>query len=226
MFTSIKHLCYNEWDRVATGFLCEIGNGRAIMAALNETQKRIYEYLAEQAQSGVPPTVREIAGAVGLRSTSTVQTYLGVLEREGLIERNPLHKRSIRIRGMGEPATQVPLLGTVTAGMPILAVESIEGYVPFAGRMSSGKVLFALRVRGDSMINAGILNGDIIIAEKTPVAREGDIVVALLGDEATVKRFYRENGRFRLQPENDAYEPIITDELIILGKVVALQRQY
>lgn len=196
------------------------------MAELNETQKRMYEYLAEQAQKGVPPTVREIARAVGLKSTSTVQTYLDVLEAEGLIERNPLHKRSIRVKGESEPVTQVPLIGTVTAGMPILAVESIEGYVPFAGNVSSDKALFALRVRGESMLGAGILSGDIIIAEKTPTASNGDIVVALLEDEATVKTFYKEDGHFRLQPENDAFAPIITDEVIILGKVVSLIRYF
>ena len=196
------------------------------MAELNDTQKRMYEYLAEQAQKGVPPTVREIARAVGLKSTSTVQTYLDVLEAEGLIERSPLHKRSIRVKGESEPVTQVPLLGTVTAGMPILAVESIEGYVPYGGSTSTDQALFALRVRGDSMINAGILSGDIIIAEKTPVAHNGEIVVALLEDEATVKTFYKENGHFRLQPENDDYAPIITDELVILGKVVSLIRYF
>ena len=196
------------------------------MAELNDTQKRMYEYLAEQAQKGVPPTVREIARAVGLKSTSMVQTYLDVLEAEGLIERSPLHKRSIRVKGESEPVTQVPLLGTVTAGMPILAVESIEGYVPYGGSTSTDKALFALRVRGDSMINAGILSGDIIIAEKTPVAHNGEIVVALLEDEATVKTFYKENGHFRLQPENDDYAPIITDELVILGKVVSLIRYF
>ncbi len=196
------------------------------MKELNETQKRIYEYLAEQVQRGVPPTVREIGKAVGLKSTSTVQLYLDVLEEAGYIERNPLHKRSIRVKGEHEPVTQVPLIGTVTAGMPILAVESIEGYIPFGSNASEDRTLFALRVRGESMINAGILSGDIVIVEKTPTAENGDIVVALIEDEATVKRFYKENGHFRLQPENDDYAPIITSELLILGKVVALQRVY
>ena len=126
----------------------------------------------------------------------------------------------------GENVTRVPLLGRVTAGMPILAVEAIEGYVPFSGGEASDKPLFALRVRGDSMIKCGILSGDIIIAEKTPVADNGDIVVALLEDEATVKRFYKENGHFRLQPENDEYAPIISDEVIVLGKVVSLIRYF
>ena len=195
------------------------------MKELNETQKRIYEYLAEQAQSGKVPSVREIGKHVGLHSTGSVQRYLERLEEAGYIERDPMLSRSIRVRGEKQPTVQVPLLGTVTAGMPILAFEAIEGYVPFAGNANE-KSLFALRVRGDSMVNAGILNGDIIIAEKTPVAMNGEIVVALLEDEATVKRFYKEDGHFRLQPENDDYAPIITDEVIVLGRVISLIRNY
>lgn len=196
------------------------------MKELNNTQKKIYEFLAERSQNGVPPSVREICAAVGLRSTSSVQVNLDALEKAGYIERDPMLKRSIRVKAKTDNVTQVPLIGTVTAGMPILAVEAIEGYVPFAGVPDSSRPLFALRVRGDSMINAGILSGDIIIAEKTPVAENGEIIVALIGNEATVKRFYKEDGHFRLQPENDEYEPIITDELVILGKVVALTRSY
>lgn len=196
------------------------------MKDLNATQRKIYEYLSERSQNGVPPSVREIGAAVGLKSTSSVQANLDALEEAGYIERDPMLKRSIRVRGSNSAYTQVPLIGTVTAGMPILAVEAIEGYIPYAGTVAKDKALFALRVRGDSMINAGILNNDIIIAEKTPYAVNGDIVVAMLNDEATVKRFYKENGHFRLQPENDAYEPIISDEIIILGKLVSLIRYY
>ncbi|MBO5396515.1 MAG: transcriptional repressor LexA [Clostridia bacterium] len=196
------------------------------MKELNNTQKKIYEFLAERSQNGVPPTVREICAAVGLKSTSSVQSNLDALEAAGYIERDPMLKRSIRVRGQENNVTQVPLIGTVTAGMPILAVEAIEGYVPFSGGDTSDKPLFALRVKGDSMIKCGILSGDIIIAEKTPVADNGDIVVALLEDEATVKRFYKENGHFRLQPENDEYAPIISDEVIVLGKVVSLIRYF
>ena len=196
------------------------------MKELNKTQKKIYEFLAERSQNGVPPSVREICAAVGLKSTSSVQANLDALEQAGYIERDPMLKRSIRVTGQNGSVTQVPLLGTVTAGMPILAVEAIESYIPFAGKPDSDKPLFALRVRGDSMIKAGILSGDIIIAEKTPAAANGEIVVALLGDEATVKRFYKEDGHFRLQPENDDYAPIITDEVLILGRVVSLQRYY
>ena len=179
------------------------------MKTINETQKKIYEYLMERSQCGVPPSVREIGAAVGLKSTSSVQANLDALEEAGYIERDPMLKRSIRVTGDAENVTNVPLLGTVTAGMPILAVEQIEGYLPYSGRVSRDKPLFALKVRGESMI-----------------AANGEIVVAMIDDEATVKRFYKENGHFRLQPENDAFKPIIVDEVIILGKVVGLMRYY
>ncbi len=196
------------------------------MRPINDTQQKIYEFLCERSQCGVPPSVREIGMAVGLRSTSSVQANLDALEDAGYIERDPLLKRSIRVLGQAENVTSVPLLGTVTAGMPILAVEQIEGYISYNGRVSRDKPLFALKVRGESMLWAGILDGDIVVAEKTPVAANGEIVVAMIEDEATVKRFYKENGHFRLQPENDAFEPIITNEVIILGKVVAVYRYY
>ena len=196
------------------------------MKTINETQKKIYEYLMERSQSGVPPSVREIGAAVGLKSTSSVQANLDAREEAGYIGRDPMLKRSIRVTGDAENVTNVPLLGTGTAGMPILAVEQIEGYLPYSGRVSRDKPLFALKVRGESMIWAGILSGDIVIVEKTPVAANGEIVVAMIDDEATVKRFYKENGHFRLQPENDAFKPIIVDEVIILGKVVGLMRYY
>ena len=194
---------------------------------LNETQRRVYEFLLERTQDGVPPSVREIGERVGLRSTSSVQANLDALERKGFITRDAMHKRSIRIAGQSAPnVLQVPLLGTVTCGAPILAVEQIETYLPYTGPVSRDKSLFSLRVRGDSMVNAGILNGDIIYVERTSVARNGEIVVALLEDEATVKTFYKENGHFRLQPENDFMDPIFCEEVIILGKVISLLRYY
>lgn len=196
------------------------------MRPINDTQQKIYEFLCERSQCGVPPSVREIGAAVGLRSTSSVQANLDALEEAGYIERDPLLKRSIRVLGQAENVTSVPLLGTVTAGMPILAVEQIEGYIAYNGRVSKDNSLFALRVRGESMLWAGILDGDIVVVEKTPTAMNGEIVVAMIEDEATVKRFYKEDGHFRLQPENDAFEPIITNEVIILGKVIALYRYY
>jgi len=194
---------------------------------LNKTQEKIYDFLVERVQTGVPPSVREIGERVGLKSTSSVQVSLDSLEDKGYIIRDPMAKRSIRIVGIGNQAIQqVPLLGTVTAGEPILAVEQIESYLPYTGPVSRDKTLFALRVRGESMVNAGILDGDIIFVEKTPVASNGEIVVAMIEDEATVKTFYKENGQFRLQPENDYMEPIIVKEVVILGKVVSLLRYY
>ncbi|MBQ6708098.1 MAG: transcriptional repressor LexA [Clostridia bacterium] len=192
---------------------------------INNTQRKVYDYLVEKLRDGVPPSVREIGAAVGLRSTASVQACLDALEKAGYISRDPMLKRSIRIVGQSDMVTQVPLLGTVTAGMPILAVEQIERYLPFSGHLTSDKTVFALHVKGESMINAGILDGDIVFVEKTPAARNGEIVVALIEDEATVKTFYKENGHFRLQPENDEFEPIIVNEVLILGKVIALYRE-
>ncbi len=198
------------------------------MKELNSTQKKIYEFLAERSQNGVPPSVREICAAVGLKSTSSVQANLIALEKAGYIERgDPKLKRSIRVLGpQADNTTQVPIVGTVTAGMPILAVEQIEGYISYSGSVSKDKPLFALHVRGESMIEAGIFDGDIVIVEKTPVAQNGEIVVALIEDEATVKTFYKENGHFRLQPENCTMDPIIVNEVAILGKVKALIRHF
>lgn len=196
------------------------------MDKLNDTQRKVYEYLVKKMRDGVPPSVREIGSAVGLRSTSSVQANLAALENAGYISRDPLRKRSIRIVGQGEAPLQVPLLGTVAAGAPLLAVEQIEGYVPYTGRISSDKNLFALHVKGQSMVEAGILDGDIVVAEQTPTAQNGEMVIALVDDEATVKTFYKENGHYRLQPENSTYEPIIVDHVEILGKVVAVFRYY
>lgn len=196
------------------------------MSNLTDNQQKILDFLKDRLSSGVPPSVREIGRAVGLSSTSSVQSNLTALEEKGYIERDPLLKRSIRIVGQSENVHHVPLLGVVTAGQPILATEQIEGYLPYTGKVSKDKPVFALHVRGESMINAGILDGDIIFAEKTPTVRNGEMVIAMIGDEATVKTFYKEKGHFRLQPENDFMEPIIVDEVLILGKVVGLYRMY
>ena len=196
------------------------------MEKLTQTQQKVYDYLVRKVHDGVPPSVREIGSAVGLRSTSSVQANLNALEEKGYISRDPMHKRSIRIVGQGEPATFVPLLGTVAAGQPLLAVEQIEEYIPYYGRLSSDKSLFALHVKGESMIDAGILDGDIVVAEQITSAENGEMVIALVDDEATVKTFFKENGRYRLQPANDAFAPIIVDHVNILGKVVAVFRYY
>lgn len=195
------------------------------MEKLNDKQKEIFEYIKEIiSQRGIAPSVREIGSAVGLSSTSSVQYNLNALEEAGYITRESNLKRTIRICGSAATVNHIPLLGTVTAGVPILATQQIEDYIALSG--VSGANLFALHVKGDSMINAGIFNGDIVVVEQTPVAENGDIVVALINDEATVKRFYKENGQFRLQPENDKYEPIIVDECAVLGKVKTLIRSY
>ena len=197
------------------------------MEKMSKTRQKVFDYIKETIdERGFAPSVREICKAVGVKSTSTVQYHLNALAEGGLIERGDANqKRSITIAGRSRRANYVPLVGTVTAGQPILAVESIEDYIPVPIN-SAGRELFALHVKGDSMINAAISDGDLVIVEKTPVAENGEIVVALIDDEATVKRFYKENGHFRLQPENDNYEPIIVDELAVLGKVIALIRNY
>lgn len=193
------------------------------MVGLTESQQKVLDYIKETAPSGVPPTVREICAATGLRSTSTVHAHLKTLERLGYITRDAGLNRSIRIEG-AQPTSQVPIMGRVTAGMPILAVEDIEGYIPFPHR--DGRELFALHVMGLSMRDAGILDGDYVIAERTPTADDGEIIVALIDDEATVKRLYREPDGIRLQPENPDFAPIYTDHVIVLGRVVAVVRYY
>lgn len=194
------------------------------MKPLNEKQQKVLEFLRERAGEGVPPSVREICAAAGIRSTSTVHAYLKVLEEGGYISRQSGLNRAIRLPG--ENVARVPLLGHVTAGLPILAVEEVEDYVPYSGGRFDPRELFALRVHGTSMINAGIMNGDVVIVHRTPAAENGDIVVALIGDEATVKRFFAEKGHIRLQPENEEYEPIIVKECTVLGKVISLVRYF
>ncbi len=193
---------------------------------MTKSQKKVYDYLKSRVQEGLPPTVREICQATGLKSTSSVHAHLKTLEREGYISREAGLNRAIHIVGE-QKTTQVPIVGRVAAGQPILAVEQVEGYVPFSAP-SDGYEYFALNVRGESMRMIGIMNGDIVIARQTSTARDGDIVVAMIEDEATVKTFYREKDRIRLQPENSDYQPIYAqeDEVSILGKVVAVMRYY
>ena len=195
------------------------------MKPLNEKQQRVLAFVKERLGDGIPPTVREICDACGIKSTSTVHAYLKRLEEEGYIDRMDGLNRAIRLPG--ESVTRVPLLGKVTAGLPILAVEEVEDYVPFSGgsQYAAGE-LFALRVTGTSMINAGILDRDVVIVRRTNTAQNGDVVVALIGDEATVKRIYIESDHIRLQPENPEYEPIIVKEVAVLGKVISLVRYF
>lgn len=195
------------------------------MKPLTKSQQKIYDFLKDRSQYGIPPSVREICAATGLKSTSTVHAHLKALENLGYISRDAGLNRAIHIEGC-EQTAQVPILGKVTAGLPILAVEEIQGYLPITASQQRGRELFALTVQGESMKNAGILDGDYVVVERTPTARDGDIVVALIEDEATVKRLYRETDCVRLQPENDAFEPIYAKEVIILGKVISVIRYY
>lgn len=197
------------------------------MKQLSEKQKVVFDYIKQSIDdNGYAPSVRDIARAVGYASPSTVQYILDKLEEYGYIERDARLKRTIRIcNSQRVKSASVPLVGTVAAGKPILAVESIEEYIPVP-ITTGAKDMFALRVKGDSMVKAAILDGDLVVVQSTPTAENGDIVVALIDDEATVKTFYKEDGHFRLQPENDNYEPIIVDELAILGRVKMVIRSY
>lgn len=195
------------------------------MQELSKKESEVLELIRQSLDRGIVPSVREIGAKMGAKSTSTVHRYLSSLQEKGYIIREDNLNRSIRLPNL-QPVSHVPVLGTVTAGQPILAEQSIEEYITVGFLPQDGSELFALHVRGESMINAGILDGDLIIAKRTPVARNGEIVVALIDDEATVKRFYKERGVFRLQPENDTMEPIITDHVRILGRVVGLQRRF
>ncbi len=196
------------------------------MEKLKPKEQKIYDYIAKSVrENGYAPSVRDICRDLGYKSTSTVHMYLNRLDLLGYISKDDGKSRALKLVGNTPKINAVPLLGVITAGEPILAEENLEGYVGYAGN-SAADNLFALRVKGESMIEAGILDGDIIIAEKTCYAESGEIVVALIENEATVKRFFREDGHYRLQPENSEMQPIIVDEVLILGRVVAIQRNY
>lgn len=192
---------------------------------LNDKDRQVYEYIRQRIEDGFAPTVREICAELGIRSTSTVFRCINKLAAAGLLEKSENQNRAIKLPGKG--GKRVPVVGTVAAGVPITAVENITDYISFMPDKSYDGELFALKVRGDSMINAAILDGDTVIVEQCPTAENGEIVVALVdGEDATVKTFYKENGHFRLQPENDQMEPFILDEVAILGKVVAVIRYF
>ena len=199
---------------------------------ISKKQSEILEYIKEQIlEKGYPPAVREICEAVHLKSTSSVHAHLETLEKNGYIRRDPTKPRAIEIcddsfQLVRNEMTSIPIIGTVAAGQPILAAENIEGYFPVPVDMVPNAETFILKVKGDSMINAGIFSGDQIFVERTNVARNGDMVVALVDDSATVKTFYKEQGHVRLQPENDTMDPIIVDDCDILGKVFGLFRLY
>ena len=202
-----------------------MGNGN-----ITEKQSEILEYIKAQIlERGFQPAVREICEAVHLKSTSSVHSHLETLEKNGYIRRDPTKPRAIEILDESFNLTrremaQVPIIGRVAAGEPLLAEQNIEDYFPIPVERLPNNQTFLLRVRGDSMVNVGILDGDYILVEQRPTAENGEIVVALVEDGATVKRFFKEDGHYRLQPENDAMDPIIVDEVTILGKMIGLLR--
>lgn len=198
---------------------------------ISAKQQEILEYIKNQIlDHGYPPAVREICAAVNLKSTSSVHSHLATLEKNGYIRRDPTKPRAIEIVDDEFNLTRrelrnIPIIGEVAAGQPILAEQNIAGYFSVSSDDLPSGELFVLKVRGESMINVGIYDGDQIFVQQTPVARNGDIVVALVEDSATVKTYYKEEGRYRLQPENDTMDPIYVDEVVILGKVVGLFRR-
>ncbi len=212
---------------------------KASKKKLGPRQLEILEFIRKNIrEKGYPPSVREIGKAVGLRSPSTVHNHLERLQKFGYIQKNPAQPRTIGLLKEeypdqqesiyeGDDIIRLPLVGAITAGQPILAQENIEDTIPLPPELiSGGGQHFVLRVEGDSMIEAGIRHGDLAIIRQQQTAENGDIVAALMGDEATLKRFYRENDTFRLQPDNSSMEPIYTSEVTILGKLISLLRKY
>ena len=200
---------------------------------ISKKQKEILEYIKKEIlKRGFPPAVREICEAVQLKSTSSVHAHLEALEKNGYIRRDATKPRAIEIIDdnfnlVRREVVNVPLIGTVAAGQPILAVENIEGYFPIPAEIMPNAQSFMLKVKGESMVNAGILDGDQVLVKQQPTASNGDIVVALVDDSATVKTFYKENGYYRLQPENDSMDPIIIHgDIQILGKVFGVFRVF
>lgn len=194
-----------------------------------DNQRRILDYIKAEIQAkGYPPSVREIGTALGISSTSTVHGHLRRLEKKGLLHRDAMKPRAMEVvgtlRSTMSGITSIPLVGRVTAGQPILAEENLDDFIPVPDMMLGDGDHFILRVIGESMVDAGIMDGDFVVVRKQSSANNGDIVVAMVDDSATVKRFYKEDGHFRLQPENAAMAPIIVPQVSILGKVVSLYR--
>ena len=197
---------------------------------ITKKQEEILTYIKDEIlERGFPPAVREICQAVGLKSTSSVHSHLESLEKNGYIRRDPTKPRAIEILDesfnmLRREMVNVPVVGTVAAGQPILAEQNIDNYFPIPSEYMPNEQSFILKVKGESMINAGILDGDSVLVMQQTTARNGDIVVALIEDSATVKTYYKENGHYRLQPENDTMDPIIVDDCKILGKVFGVFR--
>lgn len=200
------------------------------MTDLNEKERLVLQYINDTlVQYGYPPTVRDICRATGIKSTSSVHDYIGRLEDKGYVIRDSKKSRGIRtkINEAADNSVKVPIVGRVTAGQPVLAIENLEGYIRYTPQSSGADSdYFALKIHGTSMIEAGILDGDYVIVRKTVEVNNGDIIVAMIDDEATVKTFYREADRFKLQPENSTMEPIYTKNLDVLGLVVSCIRYY
>ncbi|MCM1523689.1 MAG: transcriptional repressor LexA [Ruminococcus sp.] len=193
------------------------------MKELKEIHKKVYDYIRQRTQEGYSPSIREICRDLGIASTSTAARYVNYLISEGYLEKMEGKKRAVKLAG--DMGMRLPVAGTITAGQPITAVENIDGYISFQPMKSHTGELFALRVRGDSMINAGIFDGDYAVVEKCGYVDNGEIAAVLVdGESATVKRFYKENGHYRLEPENDSMQPIIADECSIIGKIVGIVR--
>ena len=197
---------------------------------ISKKQQEILDYIKHEIlNKGYPPAVRDICEAVHLKSTSSVHSHLETLEKNGYIRRDPTKPRAIEIIDdnfnlVRREVVNVPIVGTVAAGVPLLAVENVENYFPIPAEYMPNQDTFRLKVKGDSMVNAGILNGDCVLVQKQSTASNGDMVVALVDDSATVKTFYKEDGYYRLQPENDYMEPIIVNDVMILGKVFGVFR--
>ena len=198
------------------------------MRSSAQNQQKILDFIKSEIDlKGYPPSVREICAAVGLKSTSTVHAHLNHLEQQGLIRRDSTKPRALEVLdGSHQRGRSVPLVGRVTAGQPILAIENIEDYIVLPQNMLGSDDIYCLRVQGESMIEAGILDGDIVVLRQQDTAENGEIVVAIVDDEATLKRIFYEEDRVRLQPENAAMEPIYADYVTVLGKLIALFRQF
>ena len=217
----------NLWDAQNTDWKKEVSMGQG---KISPKQKEILEYIKSQIlERGFPPAVRDICEAVHLKSTSSVHSHLETLEKNGYIRRDPTKPRAIEILDdsfnfMRREMVNVPIIGHVAAGEPILAEQNIENYFPIPMEYMPNNQTFILKVKGESMINAGILDGDFVIVEQRSTARNGEMIVALIEDGATVKTFYKEDGYIRLQPENDTMDPIIVTDVQIIGKVIGTFR--